>query len=59
MSKKATRRIEAAREVADWLEEAGEHFKAEAVRSLCRACSTYQTTLSQLHRDNMALRDAA
>jgi predicted anti-sigma-YlaC factor YlaD len=58
VSAKASRRIEIALDVADRLEAAGEHFDAEAVRSLCRACRSYQTTLGQLHKDNMALRES-
>jgi len=44
-------KIEAARDVADWLEAQGEHHKAEVVRSLCRSNSSLVDTASRLRHD--------
>lgn len=56
MSSNAKRRIEEAREAADFLASIGEHKRAECVRSVCRANSSYAVTLAQLHGDNAGLR---
>lgn len=56
MSAKADKRVEMARKTADFLDGIGEHKRANDVRSVCVANSSYKTTLAQLHRDNMRLR---
>lgn len=50
------RKIANAREVADWLDQQGEHVKAEEVRGLCRAAETLRHNASTLHGDALALR---
>lgn len=57
MSAKADRRVQVAREAADYLDSIGERKRANDVRSVCRANASYKTTLAQLHRDNMDLRN--
>lgn len=53
---RAERHTQAAREVAAWLDEQGEHFRANAVRAICRSLSTARVTMAALHRDNADLR---
>ena len=53
---RAERHTQAAMEVAAWLDEQGEPFRANAVRSVCRSLSTARATMSALHRDNAELR---
>jgi len=50
------RRAAAAREVADWLEQRGEPFRANVIRDVCRSLDTARATMAVLHRDNIALR---
>lgn len=57
MSKSAAHR-KAAREVADWLDQHGEHKRANDVRAVCRSLDSAITTCATLHRDNMKLRNA-
>lgn len=54
---RAERHTLAAMDVAKWLDEQGEHKRANDVRSVCRSLSTARVTMSVLHRDNMALRN--
>ena len=54
---RAERHYEAALDVADWLDGQGDHFRANAIRAVCRSLRTSSSTLSQLHRDNMDLRE--
>ena len=53
---RACRHTSAAREVAAWLDDQGEHKRANDVRAICRSLSTARVTMGHLHRDNMALR---
>lgn len=53
---RAERHTQAAMDVAAWLDEQGEPFRANAVRSVCRSLSAARATMSALHRDNTELR---
>jgi transposase InsO family protein len=53
---RAERHTLAAMDVAQWLDDQGDHFRANAVRSVCRSLSTARATMSALRRDNAELR---
>ncbi len=53
---RAERHTLAAMDVAQWLDDQGDHFRANAVRSVCKSLSTARTTMAVLHRDNRELR---
>lgn len=53
---RAERHTAAAYDVAAWLEQQGEHKRANDVRAVCRSLSTARITMATLHRDNMELR---
>jgi hypothetical protein len=55
---RAERHTLAAMDVAQWLDEQGDHFRANAVRNVCRSLSVARVTMATLHRDNMDLRAA-
>lgn len=56
MSARAEKAVADARKVADFLDEIGCPKMANDVRRVCRSNDSYRVTLSQLHKDNMALR---
>lgn len=58
MADKALKCVAEARSVAEFLDSIGEHKRANDVRAVCRSNDGYRVTLQQLHRDNMALRQA-
>lgn len=53
----ATRILNLAQQAAKYLDSVGEHKRANDVRALTRANYGYRSTVQQLHRDNMALRE--
>ncbi|WP_305096500.1 hypothetical protein [Croceibacterium aestuarii] len=57
MSEKARAAVAEARDVALFLDSIDEHKRANDVRRVCRSNDSYRVTLSQLHKDNMALRN--
>lgn len=54
---KAEIHLRAARETASFLDSIGERKRANDVRNVCRSLDTARITLSQLHNDNMQLRN--
>lgn len=52
-----SRKVEAARAAADYLDSIGEHFHANSVRSLMRSNSSLIDTCSRLRRDIDDLRE--
>ncbi|EQB15734.1 hypothetical protein [Sphingobium lactosutens] len=57
MSKQSVTSIADAAAVADWLDQQGEHKRANDVRRICRSNVSLRNTCSLLYKDNMALRE--
>jgi hypothetical protein len=57
MSAKSERYFEVAQDLADRFEAMGDKFSAEQARKLGRVITGYALTLSQLHKDNVELRN--